>query len=254
MRRSVERRRGAGVLLRRQAPRRAAGRAAWSARADAVDAATRHPLARALRLDKLSLAALEATLRLYRDPTPARDPRPRDADRGRRDAARARRAPRRRPRRGRRVDRQGRRRRAAAARAPRARPSRIAGDPERSPPRCAPRPAGGGPHPGRPPPPRPPHARRRRDRAPCARRFAKPTATTVASAALPATDAQSTRASAGRSAAAAPHEGLLTGRACAAGAAKARPVRAMASGLRRNVMASLVADRGINATDPAPSR
>jgi L-seryl-tRNA(Ser) seleniumtransferase len=40
-------------------------------RADAVAAARRHPLARALRLDKLSLAALEATLRLYRDPAAA---------------------------------------------------------------------------------------------------------------------------------------------------------------------------------------
>src|SRR4051794_27314501 len=37
-------------------------------RADAVAAARAHPLARALRLDKLGFAALEATLRLYRDP------------------------------------------------------------------------------------------------------------------------------------------------------------------------------------------
>jgi L-seryl-tRNA(Ser) seleniumtransferase len=36
-------------------------------RAEAVDAARRHPLARALRIDKLSLAALEATLRAHRD-------------------------------------------------------------------------------------------------------------------------------------------------------------------------------------------
>ena len=37
-------------------------------RREAVAAARRHPLARALRIDKLSLAALDATLRLYRDP------------------------------------------------------------------------------------------------------------------------------------------------------------------------------------------
>ncbi len=41
-------------------------------RAEAVAAARAHPLARALRLDKLSLAALGATLGLYRDPDRAR--------------------------------------------------------------------------------------------------------------------------------------------------------------------------------------
>jgi L-seryl-tRNA(Ser) seleniumtransferase len=40
--------------------------------ADAVGHARAHPLARAVRVDKLALAALEATLRLYRDPDRAR--------------------------------------------------------------------------------------------------------------------------------------------------------------------------------------
>jgi L-seryl-tRNA(Ser) seleniumtransferase len=37
-------------------------------RRDAIERCRRHPLARALRIDKLSLAALEATLRMYLDP------------------------------------------------------------------------------------------------------------------------------------------------------------------------------------------
>ena len=41
-------------------------------RRNAVERARKHPLARALRIDKLSLAALQATLRLYRDPDRAR--------------------------------------------------------------------------------------------------------------------------------------------------------------------------------------
>jgi L-seryl-tRNA(Ser) seleniumtransferase len=41
-------------------------------RRDAIEACRRHPLARAVRIDKLSLAALEATLGLYRDPAAAR--------------------------------------------------------------------------------------------------------------------------------------------------------------------------------------
>ena len=39
--------------------------------AEAIERCRRHPLARAMRIDKLSLAALEATLRLYRDPARA---------------------------------------------------------------------------------------------------------------------------------------------------------------------------------------
>jgi L-seryl-tRNA(Ser) seleniumtransferase len=40
-------------------------------RREAIDACRRHPLARAVRIDKLSVAALEATLAIYRDPEAA---------------------------------------------------------------------------------------------------------------------------------------------------------------------------------------
>jgi L-seryl-tRNA(Ser) seleniumtransferase len=40
-------------------------------RAEVIDALRRHPVARALRLDKMTLAALEATLQLYSDPAAA---------------------------------------------------------------------------------------------------------------------------------------------------------------------------------------
>jgi L-seryl-tRNA(Ser) seleniumtransferase len=45
-------------------------------RREAVAACRAHPLARAVRIDKLSLAALEATLRLYLDPAAAREQLP----------------------------------------------------------------------------------------------------------------------------------------------------------------------------------
>ena len=88
-------------------------------RADAVARARAHPLARALRLDKLGLAALEATLRLYRDPERARREIPvlamLDGDRGRAGRAGGAAGGADPGRRGRALDGEGRRRRAAAA-------------------------------------------------------------------------------------------------------------------------------------------
>ena len=128
---------------------------------EAIEACRRHPLARAVRIDKLSLAALEATLALYRDPELARaelpvlamlDADPGDARGPRAAAGRGLR------RRGRRLDGEGRRRRAAAARA--ARPG--GGDRRRPGPAAARRrPAADRPHRRRPAAARRPHAHRR---------------------------------------------------------------------------------------------
>ena len=68
----VARRRGRGLLQRGQIARRTAGGHHSSGSREIIDRLRKHPVARALRLDKMTLAALEATLRAYQDPERAR--------------------------------------------------------------------------------------------------------------------------------------------------------------------------------------
>ena len=65
VRQAHRRRRGARDVLGRQAARRPAGRGRSSAAADLVAAVARHPLARAMRADKVTLAALQHVALAY---------------------------------------------------------------------------------------------------------------------------------------------------------------------------------------------
>ena len=133
--------------------------------AELVERLRRHPLQRAVRADKLTLAALEGTLALYLDPeravrarsrSCAWPPKPAEAVQGaRRAAGRARR------RRGRGDRRADRRRRAAAGRAAEL---RVRGRGGARRPAALGRAAGGRRHPRRTPAARLPHADRRRGR------------------------------------------------------------------------------------------